>query len=95
MATRTRNEDEIAAEIAALKACKTYAPKRSVFGENNHANIDLQITELEEEFDQTSEEWNELTPEEQMTVLDARDWADGHSDEAPSAGWDTFKPKSA
>ena len=46
-----KTQKEIAAEIKALEACKTYIPKMTAFGDNNHHNLDLQIEELRDGID--------------------------------------------
>jgi hypothetical protein len=86
---------QIAAEIAALEKAKTYAPARTMFGDDNHAKIDRQIEYLRGEIDMDSDEWNDLSEAEQSAVLEAQAWQDGDSEETLSSGWDIFKPKSA
>lgn len=84
---------EIEAEIKALRECKSYAPKMTAFGDDNHATIDLQIEELEEGIDDTSPEWEDYSQSEQSAILEARDWKEGQLAESPSSGWDNWKPK--
>ncbi len=85
--------EEIKAEVANLEACKAWAPKRDLFGTDNHSKIKFQIDYLKGDLDIDGEEWDDLTDEEQSAVLDAQCWEDGDYEESPSSGWDTFKPK--
>ena len=88
-----KTQKEIDAEIKALEACKTYIPKMTAFGDNNHRNLDLQIEELRDGIDDTAEEWDDFSQGEQSAILEARDWKAGQMDETPSSGWDNWKPK--
>lgn len=88
-----RTQAEIDAEIAKLRACKRYVPRRTSFGDDNHKQIDLWIELLSGQLDTTSGEFEELDMDTQCTTLDAEQWRDGELDEPPSAGWDHFKPK--
>ena len=88
-----RTPKQIAAEIQALKDCKSYVPKMSAFGDDNHRNIDLQIKALKEGVDETSEEWRELSHSQQSAICEAINWKEGEEDESPSSGWDYLKPK--
>lgn len=89
-----KTKDEIAAEIAALEACKTYAPHYTKFGDNNHAKIDRQIEFLKGDIDMTAPEWDEFSEGDQSAILEAECWAEGQSvDGSPSSGWDSYKPK--
>lgn len=87
-----RTDQEVKAEIAALKAAKGWAPHHSFFGEDNHHNIDLQIEFLEEGIDTTADEFTEFSESEQSAILEAEAWLDGEK-ETPHEGWDIFKPK--
>lgn len=87
-----RTKKEIEAEIKALEACKAYAPSHTIFGDDNHRNIDLQIEELRDGIDDTSDEWDDYLEREQSAIMHARDWKNGDENESPSSGWDTFKP---
>ena len=87
-----RTDNEIAAEIKALEACKAYVPKRTAFGDDNHRNLDLQIEYLRGEIDISADEWNDYSDDEQSTILEAQAWQEGQADESPSAGWDRYKP---
>jgi hypothetical protein len=88
-----KTKQQVDAEIAALEACKAYAPKNSYFGDDNHRNIDLQIEALRGEIDTTADEWNDFSTEEQSTIQSALDWQMGFIKDSPSSGWDCFKPK--
>jgi hypothetical protein len=83
--------DHIAAEIAALEDAKTYAPRRTAFGGDNHGKIDRQIEYLRGEIDLSAPEWDDFSEDEQTAILEAQSWKDGQSDESPSSGWDIYK----
>jgi hypothetical protein len=87
-----RTQIEIEAEIKALEACKTYIPRRTTFGDDNHKNVDLQIEELRDGIDDTADEWNDYSDGEQSSIMEARYWKEGDEDESPSSGWDNYKP---
>ena len=88
-----KTKQQVEAEIAALEASKSYAPKVSYFGNDNHRGIDLQIEALRGEIDTTADEWNDFSTDEQATIQSALDWQMGFIKDAPSSGWDVFKPK--
>ena len=88
-----RTKKQIEAEIAALTACKTYIPHYTKFGDDNHRNVDLQIEELRDGIDDTAGEWDEYNDNERDSIMEARNWKEGDSDESPSSGWDSYKPK--
>jgi hypothetical protein len=90
-----RTQEQVNVEIAALEACKSYVPRYSAFRDDNHEQLDLQIEELQHGIDDTAGEWEELDSSEQDAVFEARDWKEGASDEAPSSGWNHFKPLKA
>jgi len=90
-----RTKTQIEAEIKALEACKTYIPRNTAFGDNNHRNLDLQIEELRDGIDDTADEWNDYSEREQSAIMEARCWKEGDEDESPSSGWDNYKPKRA
>lgn len=92
---KEKTKQQVDAEIKALEACKAYVPRKNFFGDDNHRNIDLQIEELRFGIDDTAVEWEEFSEAEQSSILEARDWQDGQIEEAPSSGWDNFKPKSS
>lgn len=87
-----RTQKQIEAEIKALEACKTYIPRTTAFGDNNHRNLDLQIEELRDGIDDTADEWNDYSEGEQSAIMEARYWKEGDEDESPSSGWDNYKP---
>ncbi len=87
-----RSKTEIESEIKALEACKSYIPRTTAFGDNNHRNVDLQIEELRDGIDDTAEEWNDYSEGEQSAIMEARYWKEGDEDESPSSGWDNYKP---
>jgi len=87
-----RSQKQIADEIKALEACKTYIPRTTAFGDNNHRNVDLQIEELRDGIDDTADEWNDYSEGEQSAIMEARCWKEGDEDESPSSGWDNYKP---
>ncbi len=78
-----RKQTEIDAEIAALKALKPVGD----FKEKTKRSIEVAIIELEEGFDDTSGEWDELEDTQQDIVNTARMWKEGDSSEKPSEGW--------
>lgn len=88
-----RKLNEIDAEIKALEGCKAFAPKYTMFNDDNHAKIDLQIDYLRGDIDVTSGEFEEYSCDEQSAIMEAKDWEEGLSNESPSSGWETFKPK--
>lgn len=88
-----RTQTEIEAEIKALEACKTYIPRTTAFGDNNHHNLDLQIEELRYGIDDTADEWNDYSEGEQSAIMEARSWKEGDEDESPSSGWDSYKKR--
>lgn len=90
---KTRTQDEITAEIKALEACKAYAPKYNAFGDNHHRNLDLQIEELRDGIDETSDEFGDYAESQQSAIMEAKYWKECDSDESPSSGWDDRKPK--
>ncbi len=87
-------QKQIEDEIKALEACKSYVPPRTMFGDDNHANIDLQIDYLRGEIDTTADEWNDFSTDQQSIIGEAEAWKEGQGD-SPSSGWDSFKPKKA
>ena len=89
-----KSQKEIDAEIARLEEAKTFAPARTMFGDNNHRNIDLQIEYLRGDIDTTADdEWNDYSDSEQSAILDAQGWKEGQIEDAPSSGWEMYRPK--
>jgi hypothetical protein len=77
-----RTNKEIKTEIAALKALKPIGP----FKAKTAQSIELAIDELEFGYDDTADEWNELTDEQQNIINSTRRWKEGGSDEKTSEG---------
>lgn len=73
-------KEEIAAEIAALKNLKPTGK----FARKTAETIRVQIEELEHDFDDTADEFEELSEEDQMAVTDARNWKFGDGADRPS-----------
>lgn len=91
-----KSQLEVEAEIKALEACKGYIPRRTMFGDDNHRNVDLQIEYLRGQIDETADdEWNEYSDDEQSSILEAKGWQEGQIEESPSSGWDNYKPNPA
>lgn len=84
---------EIDAEIARLEEARTFAPARTMFGDDNHAKIDRQIEYLRGDIDTTADEWNDFSEAEQSAILEAQGWEENQIDEAPSEGWEMYRPK--
>lgn len=88
---KNRTKDQIVSEIKALEACKTYIPRTTAFGDNNHRNLDLQIEELRDGIDDTAEAFSEYSESEQSAIMEARYWKEGDENQSPSSGWDSYK----
>lgn len=89
-----KTESEVQAEIKALEACKSYAPNFSMFGDDNHATIDLQIEYLRGNIDTTEDEFYVVyDDDDQSAILEAESWLEGDEPVSPSADWDNWKPK--
>jgi ArsR family metal-binding transcriptional regulator len=87
-----RTNDEINAEIAALKELKPRVRRTTAFGDDNHAAIDAQIQALTDRMDEDGlyDSWPEEEGDEcreRDCARDAVDWMNGESDERPSEGW--------
>ena len=91
--------EQIAAEIARLKAVHARVPTHSYFGDDNRAAIDAQIRVLQEgmSVDDVHDAFGELTAEGDFShntldcALTAHDWLHGElTDEelSPAAGWE-------
>lgn len=79
-----RTQEEIAAEVAALKALKPVG----LFARKTAATIQVQIDAVSGNIDQTSDEFHgELTEEQQMAAMDAINWANGDEEKKPSEDW--------
>ncbi len=83
------NDEQIKAEIAALKEIKPRVRKTSTFGDNHHDAIDAQIEVLENRWDDDQIEEN--YPDEgnvRDAAFDARNWLQGDGDsESIAADW--------
>lgn len=77
--------EEIATEIAALRAVKTRVPMYG-FGGNNHASIDAQVAVLERGMsnDEIYDRWD--GDDVCSDAISAMEWRT-HGGEAPSVGW--------
>jgi hypothetical protein len=87
-----RTQEEIDAEIAALKDLKPRIRPTSMFGDDHIAAIEAQIEVLER--NRSADEIDEAF-EDEMNVHDAAfqayDWKRGENDaEAPSADWQSL-----
>lgn len=78
-----RTPQELEAEVKALKALKPVGR----FKFKTARAITLAIEELQHGFDDTSEEWNELTEEQQDIINSTRRWKENVSDKKTSEGW--------
>lgn len=81
-----RSPEEIDYEIEALRRLKPVGPIASLTA----ARLALAIEELQNGFDDMAEKWHELAEEERDSVMTARNWKLGVSDERPSEGWGFF-----
>ena len=79
-----RTKEEIDTEIAALKALRPTGPHKK----NTENMIDMAIEELQYGVDDTAEEWMELSDNHRDSVMTARRWKEGESNERPSQGWE-------
>lgn len=95
MATRT--DEEIAAEVAALKEIrdKPTFRSRSYFGDDNEAAINAQIETLERGYseDDVYENYEDPENDDDRHVIDnamsAFDWMNGEEEDgSPSEGWE-------
>lgn len=92
-----KTADEVAAEVAALKAIRPQVVKvvpRTAFGDSNVDSIDAEIKALEKGWTDddaydTYDSDSESDSRKRNSALDAIAWRDGESedDEAPSKGW--------
>lgn len=83
---RTKNEIDI--QIAGLKAMKITLPRRSAFGDDNHAKIDAQISVLEGNkkpdyfyVDETSDEFQDGDNDVYSSAVDAEEWMNGDKED--------------
>jgi DNA-directed RNA polymerase specialized sigma54-like protein len=78
-----RTQQEIKDEITALKALKPIG----VSARKTAKDIAVAIYELEEKYDEESDEWLALTDEQLDIVSLIREWQAGFTDEKISEGW--------
>lgn len=79
-----RTKKEIAAEIAALEALQ---PPPGKFQSKQRDNIELMVSTLKGEVDETAEEFNEMNDEDMDTYMSTKGWADGQNNDRPSESW--------
>lgn len=77
-------QEQVQAEIEALKKLKPFGPFRA----KTERAIEIAIEALKYGFDQTADEWNELDDEQQDTVFQAEGWKTGDIKDRPSTGWE-------
>lgn len=88
-------QEQIDAEINALKTMKPNVLEESTFGDNHHDAIEAQLAVLAKRmrFDEIYDVYGDENSDEFASnvldaAIDARNWLDGDSDDgAPSAGW--------
>jgi len=78
-----RTKKEIDTEIAALQALKPIGQ----FKRKTEQTIKHAVTELQQGWDDTSGEYDELPPHDQDMIMQARRWKEGDTDDKPSEGW--------
>lgn len=84
----TRTSDEIIRQINGLKKDKEIIPRKSMFGDDNWAKIDAQISVLEgkskpDDFyiDESAEEYQDGDNDTFFAASKAEDWLKGHETE--------------
>ena len=95
--SKRKTEDQINAEVAALKALKPTIRERTAFGDDNHAAIEAQISVLRERMgsdevydaygDEEADDFDQHTVD---AALSAHDWMTGAlaaDEDAPAASW--------
>lgn len=84
MATRPTRE-EIKAEISALRALKPFGQ----FASKTTDSIAMAVSVLETgDFDDTCEEWTELSDDARDICFSTKAWLEGDSKSRPSMGWE-------
>lgn len=78
-----RTPEQIQSEITALKALRPVGK----FAYATAQKIRAAINELEESFDQTSVEWDEMDEGLKSIIMEAHDWKMCDTDLPPSTGW--------
>ena len=87
-----RSQQEIENEIKALEEMKPNVRHHTIFGDDNHAAIDAQLSVLRLEIDeddiQDAFDNDEFTDHERSHAQDAHDWLMEDTDEeSPSEQW--------
>jgi hypothetical protein len=100
---KRRPDDEITAEIQALRDIKPRVRRSGAFGNNNHHAIEAQIEVLTRNLD-NDDIWDKSSSEddeddedaieaewsdhERDSALEAMHWRDGSTDDVPSVSWE-------
>ncbi len=79
-----RTPEEIAAEIAALEALQ---PPPGRFQSKQRDNIELMVSTLKGQIDETADEFNEMSDEDIDTYYGTRGWVNGQNNDRPSESW--------
>ncbi len=79
-----RTKEEIAAEIAAVEALQ---PPHGKFRAKQLEAIELMVSALKGEIDETCQEFCEMCEEDIDTYMQTRAWVDGQSENKPSDSW--------
>lgn len=86
-----KTKEQITKEIEALKTVRPNVRPRSAFGDDNLAQLDAQITVLENNWDNNEiyDEYDHagLSEEILSSALYARQWIDGENDDDLAEGW--------
>jgi hypothetical protein len=77
------SEEEIKKEIIELESLVPIGR----FASKTAESIDFQIEVLRNGFDDTSDEYNELSEEQQMNIQDTLNWKNGFNQNKPSKEW--------
>lgn len=101
-----KNPTECQSEIAALNICKTFVPRRTMFGDDNHEKIDAEIRVITERLTEeqcasvflhggeTDEEGepDDRAFEIESAARDAAKWLHGDGP-APHLDWESLRPE--
>jgi hypothetical protein len=82
-----KTEEEIDAEVAALREMKPRVRRFSMFGDDHHKAIDLQIEVLEERMDEDQIDDLFEGDDENSHAREAVQWMAGETENAPSVDW--------
>lgn len=87
-----RHEPEIKTEIKTLRKMQPNVRKTSIFGDNHHDAIEKQIEVLLDDSIGPDEIYDEhdtgdITENVKSAAIEAIDWREGDSDDAPSEDW--------